>query len=133
MRFYLDEDLSHTIAAVAQERFGLDVTTSYECGMNGATDEEQLTFATAEERAIVTNNRDHFLALADRFSEAGTPYSTILITTNLPVHDVGLMARALAHRHALYPEPFIPGMVDYLGMPEDEEEQRVWPCASVGR
>lgn len=40
MRFYLDEDLSDQIEAIARERFSLDVWSSHEQGMDGATDEE---------------------------------------------------------------------------------------------
>ncbi|MGE0544683.1 MAG: DUF5615 family PIN-like protein [Dehalococcoidia bacterium] len=53
MRFYLDEDLSQTIAVIARERYGLDVAASHEIGKDRTTDDEQLAFAAELGRCIV--------------------------------------------------------------------------------
>ncbi len=57
IRFHLDENLSPVIAEALKNR-GIDVTTTDGTGLLGATDEEQLVFATAEERTIVTRDVD---------------------------------------------------------------------------
>jgi hypothetical protein len=46
-------------------RLGYDVLTSYDAGQanQGIPDEDVLTFATQQERAVITLNRDDFIAL----------------------------------------------------------------------
>ncbi|GAB1541033.1 DUF5615 family PIN-like protein [Scytonema sp. NUACC21] len=46
-------------------QFGCDVLTSYEAGQanQGIPDEEVLTFATQNQRVVITLNRDDFIAL----------------------------------------------------------------------
>jgi hypothetical protein len=53
MRFYLDEDLSQVIAALARRR-GLDVTSSHEVQYrhDGIADAQQLALAAAEGRCL---------------------------------------------------------------------------------
>ena len=55
VRFYLDEDLSHDVARVGRG-LGLDVISSHEVGNNGRTDPEQLAYAAAEGRCLVSAN-----------------------------------------------------------------------------
>src|SRR5207302_464707 len=62
---------------------------------------------------IVTNNRNDFMLLTARFRASGRDYSSVIITTNLDTRDFAEIARALAYRHSLYPEPFVPLLVDY--------------------
>ncbi len=65
IRFHLDE---HIALAVANglRRQGLDVTTSHEAGLVGHDDHEQLAFAIAEGRVLVTN--DHHFTIPERHS-----------------------------------------------------------------
>ena len=118
MRFYLDEDLSDEIAVIARERYGVDVASSHELGMDHTTDEEQLSYAAAVERCIVTGNADDFRRLTTAFVAAGLPHAGVLIVSpSAPREHFDLVARALALYHELYPEPFIPYLVDYLRIP----------------
>jgi uncharacterized protein with PIN domain len=64
MRFHLDENVDHAIAAGLRLR-GVDVTTSTDAGLLGATDEQQIQFALAEGRVILTQD-DDLLALASQ-------------------------------------------------------------------
>lgn len=91
--------------------------------MDGATDDGQLPFAIMQGRAIVTNNRDHFVALATRMELQEQSYSTMLITTHLPTRNVSLTVRALFHDHQLYPEDVAPRLVDFLPHPGSEEQR----------
>src|SRR5580765_5464753 len=61
IRFHLDE---HGSAALAEglRRRGIDVTTTPQAGLMGASDQEQLAWALREGRAIFTHDED-FLAL----------------------------------------------------------------------
>ena len=62
IRYHLDEHVPHAVA-VGLRRRGIDVTTTVEQALMGASDVEQLAFATAQGRVLVTRDQDH-LALA---------------------------------------------------------------------
>lgn len=61
IRFHLDENVNGAIADGLRRR-GVDVTTTPEEGMIGASDEEQLAFAFSQSRVIFTQD-DDFLQL----------------------------------------------------------------------
>jgi predicted nuclease of predicted toxin-antitoxin system len=120
MRFYLDEDLSHRIAAIGRDRYGLDVISSHDVAMDHATDEEQLVFGAEQDRCIVTGNDRHFTRLTAEFIAHERPHAGVLIVpSSMPRQNFNLVARALAAYHALHPEPFISYLVDYLRLPAD--------------
>ncbi len=52
IKFHLDENVSNAIANVLRMR-GINVTTSPEQGLIGASDEQQLAFALSEKRVIL--------------------------------------------------------------------------------
>ncbi len=62
IKFHLDESVSNAIANGLRMR-GINVTTSPEQGLIGASDEQQLAFALSEKRVIFTFD-DDFLSLA---------------------------------------------------------------------
>jgi len=64
IRYYLDEHVDPAVAEGLRRR-GIDVTTTVEAGLTGATDEEQLGFAMADGRFCVTRDPD-FLVLNSR-------------------------------------------------------------------
>ena len=57
IRFHLDENCSHAIADGLRRR-GIDVTTTPELGLLGATDKEQLAHARAQLRVIFSYDDD---------------------------------------------------------------------------
>ena len=61
IRFHLDEHVGHAVAA-GLRRLGIDVTTTNDAGLSGATDPGQLAYANAEGRVIFTEDGD-FLVL----------------------------------------------------------------------
>jgi predicted nuclease of predicted toxin-antitoxin system len=61
IRFHLDEHCPSALAA-GLRRQGVDVTTTPEAGLVGATDEQQLGFACTNNRVIFTQDSD-FLAI----------------------------------------------------------------------
>jgi Domain of unknown function (DUF5615) len=71
IRFYLDQHQSHALAAGLRAR-GIDVLMAQEAGRCGDSDADQLAFATAEGRVMVTFDPD-FLTLHG----AGTPHAGI--------------------------------------------------------
>jgi predicted nuclease of predicted toxin-antitoxin system len=61
IRFHLDEHIPASVADGLRRR-GIDVTTSAESGLLGASDATQLSFAASAERILVTHDAD-FLRL----------------------------------------------------------------------
>ena len=95
-RFLLDEDLNPTAAEVAQG-LGLDAVSVHEIDRLGLSDEEQLRFAAAEGRILLTRNRDDFLALTTEFYRRGAPHRGVLIVTaGLPNNRPERLAHAMA-------------------------------------
>ena len=64
LRYHLDESVAVAVAEGLRSR-GIDVTTSSQVGLIGATDESQLSFANIESRIIVSHD-DDFLRLHHR-------------------------------------------------------------------
>jgi predicted nuclease of predicted toxin-antitoxin system len=97
LKFYLDEDMSHRVAAALRAK-GVEALSSHEAGNDGLTDGEQLEFTASRGLVLVTYNRRDFLALAARwFSESRAfPGIVLLLESRFPRHDVGRVARALA-------------------------------------
>ncbi len=73
IRFHLDENVDPAVAEGLRRR-GADVTTSQEAGLLQSSDAQQLAFALAESRTIVTHDED-FLAVASQGApHAGSAY-----------------------------------------------------------
>lgn len=64
IKFHLDEQVERAIAEGLRRR-KIDVTTTPEIGLLGATDPEQLAFAISQKRVIFTQD-DDFLAIHQR-------------------------------------------------------------------
>ena len=56
MKLYLDEDISPKVSVILRKK-GIDAVSAHEAGMLETSDEEQLTFAAADDRVMVTRNR----------------------------------------------------------------------------
>lgn len=87
IELYLDEDVNTLIATLIRTR-GFIATTAREEGQLRRTDREQLAFATERGKTILTHNRDHFLALANEYYEAGREHSGIIIARRRPPHAI---------------------------------------------
>ncbi|WP_416672159.1 DUF5615 family PIN-like protein [Egbenema bharatensis] len=73
IRCQLDENVTIAIADGLRRR-GIDVKTTQELGLMGATDEEHLVVANSQHRVIFTQD-DDFLRLHDaKFNHAGIVY-----------------------------------------------------------
>ena len=78
--------------------------TTAEAGRNGTPDDEQLRFAAAMGRCIVTKNVKDFLALPREYERRGLTHAGILLVTrSLPQHDNAGIARALVYYARLHP------------------------------
>jgi len=57
IRFHLDEHVSHAIAH-ALRRPGVDVSTTMDAGLLGASDRDPLAYALSDRRVLVTHDPD---------------------------------------------------------------------------
>jgi predicted nuclease of predicted toxin-antitoxin system len=95
MRYLVDEDLSTDVARIGRD-LGLDIESVHEIGREEWTDIEQLVQAAAEDRCILTGNRDEFIGFTSQFAAAGWPHAGVLIVQGALRH-----AGASAIAHAL--------------------------------
>lgn len=73
IRYHLDEQVDPAIADGLRLR-GVDVTTTRGVCLVAATDEEQLAFAVAQKRVIVTFDEDFLVCAARGVVHAGIAY-----------------------------------------------------------
>ena len=88
VRFYHDEHVPFAITLGVRRRGG-DVQTVQEAGLRGATDDEQLAYAVATGRVVVTQDTDFLRLHATGRSHLGIIYAS----PQLSVGDIirGLM------------------------------------------
>lgn len=119
MRYLLDEDVNPAVSEAARV-LDLDVVSVHEIERTGIAfpDDAQLRFAAAEERVMVTRNRDDFIRLTREFFQAGERHFGVLVIPHtLPNKDPGRIPRALKRWQDgrpmdEEPEPYI---IDFLG------------------
>ncbi len=73
IKFHLDENVSGAIAT-GLRRQGIDVATTPEQNLIGATDEEQIAFAQAQKRVIFTQDDDFLRLHRANVSHSGITY-----------------------------------------------------------
>jgi predicted nuclease of predicted toxin-antitoxin system len=80
-RLYMDEQFPKIVSQLLRE-MGHDILTVQEAGKGnlGIPDEDVLSFAIAENRAVVTLNRDDFI----RLHRADSQHCGIIVCTNDP-------------------------------------------------
>jgi hypothetical protein len=107
VRFYLDQHQSHALAAGLRSR-GIDVLTASDAGRCGLPDPDQLAFATAQGRVMVSFDPD-FLALhASGVAHAGIAWCPAT------KHSVGRLIGALELLHAVLTADEMTNHVEYL-------------------
>lgn len=94
-RFHFDENVSSHIAGHLRDR-GHDVVTSWALGLNGADDDVQLAWATAESRILVTNNGVDSVLLPKAWIRWSLRWTAIQeqrqgTTLQLPEHHGGIL------------------------------------------
>jgi predicted nuclease of predicted toxin-antitoxin system len=94
--------------AVGLRRRGIDVTTTPEAGLLGATDEQQIAHAMRDGRVIFTQDED-FVAM----HASGAPHPGV-IYRRPDVRSVGDLIRGLTLVWEIYEPDEIAGRIEYL-------------------
>ena len=95
IEFHLDEDVNPVVAAMLRAA-NVACRTSQDVGLLGETDAAQLSHAAAAGTALVTHNRDDFVALDEAYRTAGRSHAGIVIAFRRPPRDVADRLIALA-------------------------------------
>lgn len=74
LKFYTDEHVPNSVVKALRLR-GVNVLTTKEAGMLGASDEEHITFAKKEERVIFTQDEDFLRLHSKGFKHSGIIYT----------------------------------------------------------
>ena len=74
IRFYLDEHVARAVAEGLRQR-GMDVVMVKEAGLRGASDLEQLTWASQESRVVCTQDADFLRLHTHGHTHAGIVYA----------------------------------------------------------
>lgn len=114
IKYYLDEDLSPTIAVILRKE-KVDAVSAHEAGMVQASDLEQLEYAVSQRRCLVTRNRDDFIRLTIQFFNEHRPHPGVLIVPySYPGDNFRAIATALnayAKEHKGAPSSYL---IDFL-------------------
>ena len=93
-RLYFDRHIMARLA-IDLRGSGYNVLTTEEAGLDTASDEEQLAFATGERRAILTFNIRDFAPLHTRWMAAGQSHAGIIVSRQLGRREYGLLMRRM--------------------------------------
>jgi predicted nuclease of predicted toxin-antitoxin system len=95
LRFLLDENIHPGVAGAAWE-MELDVVSVHDLRRRGRSDHDQLEFAAAQDRVLVTRNRSDYLHWTREFYHAGRPHrGVLLLDRGLANDQPAAIARAL--------------------------------------
>jgi hypothetical protein len=107
IRFFLDQHFPLP-ASQGLRRHGVDLITAQEAGRCGSPDSDQLAFATAQERVLVTFDTD-FLAL----HRTGIAHAGIAWCPEQK-HSIGQLIQALLLVHGVLDRDSMRNHVEYL-------------------
>ena len=109
MKFYLDANLSRRIAERLRQR-GHDAVSAQEVGNIERSDPEQLAYASAEGRALVTKDIRHFIKLSRDAVASQKPHAGIILC---PQSLTGTEIDTIAERLIAIAERFPEGLGGY--------------------
>jgi hypothetical protein len=79
LRIYTDEDTSPRLASLARAS-DLDIVSAHERGATRLTDEEQLSYSSAEGRVLLTCNASDFRRIARDWAERRRAHAGIILS-----------------------------------------------------
>lgn len=90
-KLYLDENIQGSLLAQLR-RQGIDVLAPADAGMLGASDDQQLAYAAAQQRAILTFNVRHFERVHAEYLMAGREHWGVLLSKE---ESIGVLVHRL--------------------------------------
>jgi uncharacterized protein with PIN domain len=87
VRLYVDADVTPRLARVLRSR-GYDVISAHEVGNAEATDEEQMAFAVAQGRVLLTCNTRDFTPIFEDYWFAGREHSGVVVSEQLELGEM---------------------------------------------
>ncbi len=94
VRLYFDRHVINRLAVDLRGR-GYDVLTTEEAKKDTAADEDQLAFATAEKRAILTFNIRDFAPLHEAWQAAERLHAGIIVSQQLGSREYGVLLQRM--------------------------------------
>jgi len=107
IRFHLDEHISAQISAGLRRR-NIDVTTSLDANLIGATDLAHIEFAASSARVLVTQDDDFLRLHAQGVTHAG------IVFCQQQSMSIGEMLRRLILIHDLLSPEELSGRIEFL-------------------
>lgn len=107
LRYHLDENVDPDVAA-GLRRYGIDVTTTFESGLRGQSDNVQWEFVHAEGRVLVTHDTD-FLRLAQQLRNH---FGVVFCAKG--ARSVGEIIRSLVLMYEVISTEEMQGQVEYI-------------------
>jgi len=93
VKILIDEDVWTGLAETLRQA-GYDAASVSDLERKGLSDEEQLIFAAAEGRAIITHNIQDFAPLAELYFERNLPHAGIIVARQF---EKGELLRRVLH------------------------------------
>ena len=84
---YLDEDMNNMVATLLRSR-GIDAVTVQKRDMLGKSDQEQLAYAAANDRCILTHNRVDYEDLHLQYAQANLIHSGIIVVPQKSPYEI---------------------------------------------
>ncbi len=84
---YTDADVDQTLARQLRQH-GFDALSARELGKYQLSDREQLEYAVAEQRAILSFNAKHFVPLFEEYWNTGRHHYGIIVSEQLPLGEL---------------------------------------------
>jgi hypothetical protein len=113
IRFFFDQHIANAVAN-GLRRHGIDVLTAHEAGRCGLPDDEQLRFATAEGRVLVTYDADYLVLAADFLSRSETFAGVAFAQPDKYAHHIGRLIQALLLLHGVMTADEMMNHVEFL-------------------
>lgn len=89
---FIDEDVTAQLAVLVRQR-GFDVVSASEVGLIGRPDEEQLAYAAAHDRVLLTFNQRDFIVIARRWASEGRQHAGLLFSDQFTRQKLGELLR----------------------------------------
>jgi uncharacterized protein with PIN domain len=83
----VDTDITPKLARILRSR-GYDVVSAHEIGLAEVTDEEHMTFAAAERRALLSCNARDFTPIFEDYWFAGRDHSGVIVSAQLELGEM---------------------------------------------